>query len=110
MILLSPDTADGPVGMAFPAPFAVFTFFLTPPTGAGVAAGLPAWCARRLPLRLPRVTERRCVDRISSKDWSSLPDMIADLKRQLMMTSRKLSQEDRVEPIRVTKVRQQMDG
>jgi hypothetical protein len=40
-ILLSPEPAEGPVGMALPAPFAVFTFFLTPPTGAGTAAGLP---------------------------------------------------------------------
>lgn len=56
------------------APFCL-ELFCTPPTGAAVAAGRPV--ERRGPLAAPRrAPEERCVDKISSRDWSNLPDMV----------------------------------
>jgi hypothetical protein len=72
MILLSFGGADGPVGTPFVAGFADFTDFLTPPTGALTAAPVAfagLW-GRRLRFAFRRVL------RISSRDWSSLPDIL----------------------------------
>jgi hypothetical protein len=76
-ILLSPLPPEGPVGTLLTAPLPCFgTAFLTPPTGGTVA--LPVWGARRT-RRLflaGRPAVRRVVERISSRDWSSFPDML----------------------------------
>ncbi len=72
MILLSLGGADGPVGTPFVADRADLTDFLTPPTGAltGVPMAFAGLWGRR-----PRFAFRRVL-RISSRDWSSLPDML----------------------------------
>ncbi len=68
---------DGPVGTVLTLPLAGFAFFLTPPTGVG--AGLPATPLRltwRRPLP-PRETRR--VEMISSRDLSSLADILMEI-------------------------------
>jgi hypothetical protein len=75
MILLSPDAVDGPVGITLVAGLACLVAFLTPPTGAVVVAPWALedfWSRRRLPLR---AFWRRLL-RISSRDLSSLADMM----------------------------------
>lgn len=74
MILLSLGRVAGPVGTPLVAAFADFTDFLTPPTGALalVTDALAGLCPRR-----PRFAFRRVL-RISSRDWSSLPDMLTN--------------------------------
>lgn len=72
MILLSP-VALGALpdeGLAA-APRAGLVFFLTPPTGAGAAGRAVLRVERRPPAGV-----RLLVERISSRDWSSLPDML----------------------------------
>lgn len=72
MILLSLRGPDGPVGTPLVADLADLTDFLTPPTGAftTVPVAFAGLCGRR-----PRLTFLRVL-RISSSDWSSLPDML----------------------------------
>lgn len=79
MILLSTDP-DGPVGtLGFPGAFMDLTIFLTPPTGALATVDLlPAFGTRRPP-RGRRTDWRRSL-RISSSDWSSLPDIFKGYK------------------------------
>lgn len=79
MILLSPvglgaladeDLAAGPR--------AGLVFFLTPPTGAGAAGRAVLRVERRPPAGV-----RLLVERISSRDWSSLPDMLMLMVRSV---------------------------
>jgi hypothetical protein len=74
MILLSLGGADGPVGTPLVADFADLTDFLTPPTGAltFVPVAFAGLWGRR-----PRFAFRRVL-RISSRDWSSLPDILVE--------------------------------
>jgi hypothetical protein len=74
MILLSLGGADGPVGTPLVADLVDLTDFLTPPTGA-LLTTVPAAFAG-LWGRRARVPFRRVLWRISSSDWSSLPDML----------------------------------
>lgn len=71
MILLSPVSLGAlpDEGLAA-APRAGLVFFLTPPTGAGAAGRAVLRVERRPPAGV------RLVERISSRDWSSLPDML----------------------------------
>lgn len=71
MILLSLGGADGPVGTPLVADLADFTDFLTPPTGAltAVLVAFAGLWGRRVRLAFLRVL------RISSRDWSSFPDI-----------------------------------
>ena len=75
MILLSPEPPAGPVGTPLAAPLEERVDFLTPPTGAAVVV---AWVLAALEtrLRVPRRAPPRRVLRISSRDWSSFPDMM----------------------------------
>lgn len=72
MILLSLGGADGPVGTPLVVDLADLTDFLTPPTGAltAVLVAFAGLCGRR-----PRLAFLRVL-RISSSDWSSLPDIL----------------------------------
>lgn len=72
MILLSPGGLEAlpDEGLAA-APRAGLVFFLTPPTGAAAAGRAVLRVERRPPARAPLLVER-----ISSRDWSSLPDML----------------------------------
>lgn len=71
MILLSPvDLGALPDEGLAAAPRAGLVFFLTPPTGAGAAGRAVLRVERRPPAGV------RLVERISSRDWSSLPDML----------------------------------
>lgn len=57
-------------------------FFLMPPTGATGAAGPAALRAGRVLFRAPlppRPAPRRWVETISSRDWSSFPDILVVL-------------------------------
>jgi hypothetical protein len=74
MILLSLGGADGPVGTPLVADLADLTDFLTPPTGAltVVPVAFAGLWGRR-----PRFAFRRVL-RISSRDWSSLPDILEE--------------------------------
>jgi len=74
IILLSPTRPEPLAGVGFAALRAGLTFFLMPPAGAAGAAGRPP--ARRVERRPAAL---RWVERISSKDWSSLPDMMEDV-------------------------------
>lgn len=71
MILLSPVGLGAlpDEGLAA-APRAGLVFFLTPPTGAGAAGRAVLRVERRPPAGV------RLVERISSRDWSSFPDML----------------------------------
>lgn len=72
MILLSPEGlgALADEGLAA-APRAGLVFFLTPPTGVAAAGRAVLRADRRAP-----AGARLLVERISSRDWSSLPDML----------------------------------
>jgi hypothetical protein len=74
MILLSLGGADGPVGTPLAVDLVDLTDFLTPPTGA-LLTTVPAAFAG-LWGRRARLPFRRVLWRISSSDWSSLPDML----------------------------------
>lgn len=73
-ILLSPVKPALLAGAGLAALRAGFVFFWMPPAGAALA-GLPP--AERRPPR-PRALDlpRRWVERISSRDWSSFPDIV----------------------------------
>lgn len=68
---------DGPVGAFLPFGLGPLRFFLMPPTGATVA-GLLACPGRetRRPLLPPRAPVVRRVEMISSRDLSSLADIL----------------------------------
>jgi hypothetical protein len=73
--LLSLGPPAALVGACLVAAAGFLEFFCTPPTGAAVM-GRPAERRRLRPPRRPPAL--RWVETISSKDWSSLPDMVAD--------------------------------
>jgi len=74
MILLSPVRPEPFAGIGLFAFRAVWGFFWMPPAGAVGAGRLPT-AVRRVDRRL--VALRRWVERISSRDWLSLSDMLA---------------------------------
>jgi len=77
MILLSPLGAAGAVGAAaLVFGFAALVLLATPPTGAAGAAGLVPFGARRARVRPPRPPVLRRVLTMSSRDWSSFPDIL----------------------------------
>lgn len=76
MILLSPVTRAPLMGVALTALRTPFDVFWMPPAGAALTT-LPDAVRRGL-RRPPLTAARRCVERISSRDWSSLPDIMPE--------------------------------